>query len=168
MDLPADLAARPLVALPPQPSAGPWPTEEWPTGDVPADVALEPLLDAVMDPDGSLACTRAVVVVHRGRLVAERYGDRTDAWGEVTGEPVGPETPLLSWSMAKSMLHAVVGMLVDEGRLDLDAPRHRSRPGDPATGVRRSRWSSCSRCATASTSSRSTHPTTRAPAGCRT
>jgi len=89
---------------------------------VPAGVALDPLLDEVMDPDGPLACTRAVVVVHGGRLVAERYGDRTDAWGDVTGDPVDASTPLLSWSMAKSMLHAVVGMLVGEGRLDLDAP----------------------------------------------
>jgi len=89
---------------------------------VPAGVALDPLLDEVMDPDGPLACTRAVVVVHGGRLVAERYGDRTDAWGDVTGDPVDASTPLLSWSMAKSMLHAVVGMLVEEGRLDLDAP----------------------------------------------
>ncbi len=32
------------------------------------------------------------------------------------------ETPLLSWSMAKSMLHAVVGLLVGDGQLDLDAP----------------------------------------------
>jgi CubicO group peptidase (beta-lactamase class C family) len=32
------------------------------------------------------------------------------------------ETPLLSWSMAKSVLHCAVGLLVDEGRLDPDAP----------------------------------------------
>ena len=137
MDLPADLAHRPLVPLPPQPAGVPWPTEAWPTGDVPAGVALEPLLDAVMDPDGAHACTRAVVVIHRGRLVAERYGDRTDAWGEVTGEAVGPDTPLLSWSMAKSMLHAVVGMLVDEGRLALDAPAAVPGwgPGDPRATI---------------------------------
>ena len=99
-----------------------WPTASWPEGDVPSGVALEPLLDAVMDPDGPLARTRAVVVVHRGRLVGERYGDRTDVWGQVTGDPVDASTPLLSWSMAKSMLHAVVGMLLAEGRLRLDAP----------------------------------------------
>ncbi|MDZ7676776.1 MAG: serine hydrolase [Acidimicrobiales bacterium] len=100
----------------------PWPTDAWPEGPVPDGVRLGDLLDRVMDPDRDLARTRAVVVVHRGRLVAERYGDRTDAWGAVTGDPVDADTPLISWSMAKSMLHAVVGMLVDEGRLDLDAP----------------------------------------------
>jgi CubicO group peptidase (beta-lactamase class C family) len=29
---------------------------------------------------------------------------------------------LRSWSMAKSILHAAVGMLVDDGQLDLHAP----------------------------------------------
>lgn len=132
-----DLARRPLVPLPTQPDGVPWPTDVWPTGPVPDGVALEPLLDAVMDPEGAHGRTRAVVVVHRGRLVAERYGDRTDAWGEVTGEPVDETSPLLSWSMAKSMLHAVVGMLVAEGRLDLDAPADVPQwgPGDPRAAI---------------------------------
>jgi len=120
--LPDHVAERPLLALPPQPEGVPWPTERWPEGAVPEGVVLEPLLDAVMDPEGPLTRTRAVVVVHRGRLVAERYGDRTDAWGTVTGEPVDESTPLISWSMAKSMLHAVVGMLAEEGRIALDRP----------------------------------------------
>ena len=111
-----------MPPLPPQPADVPWPTDEWPTGPVPDGVDLEPLLDEVMDPQGALVRSRAALVVHRGRLIAERYGDRTDVWGQVTGDPVDESTPLISWSMAKSMLHAVVGMLVDEGRLDLDAP----------------------------------------------
>ena len=111
-----------LPPLPAQPSDVPWPTERWPAGPVPDAVDLAPLLDEVMDPEGPMARTRAVAVVHRGHLVAERYGDRTDAWGEPTGAPVTADTPLISWSMAKSMLHAVVGMLAAEGRLDLDSP----------------------------------------------
>lgn len=111
-----------MPALPAQPAGVWWPTDVWPEADPPAGVGLDGLLDAAMDPDGPLARTRAVVVVHRGNLVSERYGDRTDAWGEATGDPVDAGTPLISWSMAKSMLHAVVGMLVEEGRLDLDAP----------------------------------------------
>ena len=124
-----------MPPLPAQPAGVPWPTVDWPTG-APA-VDLVPLLDEVMAPDGGLARTRAVVVVHRGRLVAERYGDRTDVWGEVTGEPVTDRTPLISWSMAKSMLHAVVGMLVGEGRLDLDAPVDVPEwpPGDPRSAI---------------------------------
>lgn len=111
-----------MPPLPPQPEGVPWPTDRWPTGPVPDGVDLDALLDEVMDPDGALVRSRACVVVHHGRLIAERYGDRTDVWGQVTGDPVDENTPLISWSMAKSMLHAVVGLLVDEGRLDLDAP----------------------------------------------
>ncbi len=126
LDLPPDAPEHPMPELPDQPTGLEWPTHRWPRWPVPAGVDLDPLLDGVMDPDGALARTRAVVVVHRGRLVAERYGDRTDVWGEVTGDPVDADTPLTSWSMAKSMLHAVVGMLVDDGRLVLDEP-----PGIP-------------------------------------
>jgi CubicO group peptidase (beta-lactamase class C family) len=45
---------------------------------------------------------------------------------------VTAETRLLSWSMAKSMLHAVVGLLVAEGRLDLNAPADVPEWADPA------------------------------------
>ena len=55
--------------------------------------------------------TRAVVVVYRGRVLAERYAPG-----------VGPETPLPGWSMAKSVTGAVVGVLVGQGRLALHAP----------------------------------------------
>ena len=89
-----------------------------------------------MAPEGPLARTRAVVVVHHGRLVAERYGGETDALLEAP-RPIGPDTPLISWSMAKSMLHAVVGMLVDERRLDLDAPAPVPEwgAGDPRSAI---------------------------------
>lgn len=53
--------------------------------------------------------TRAVVVVHRGTVVAEQYADGFDA-----------DTPLLGWSMTKSVAEAMVGRLVAEGVLSLD------------------------------------------------
>jgi CubicO group peptidase (beta-lactamase class C family) len=84
-------------------------------------VDLGALMDSAFDPDGPLHQTYAVVVVHHGRLVFERYDGLLPQWDK-PGKPVVRDTPLLSWSMAKSMLHAVVGMLVAEGRLDLDAP----------------------------------------------
>jgi hypothetical protein len=49
-----------------------------------------------------LATSYAVVVVHRGRLVAERYGGHDPRSGGT--DPVGPDTTLLSWSMAKSIV----------------------------------------------------------------
>jgi CubicO group peptidase (beta-lactamase class C family) len=100
-----------------------WPTDGWPVGEPPPGVDLEPLLDRAFDPDpgNELATTYAVVVVHGGRIVAERYGGALEHF-DAPPEPVGPTTPLLSWSMAKSFLHALVGMLVADGRLDPEAP----------------------------------------------
>ncbi|HEX3793458.1 MAG TPA: serine hydrolase [Acidimicrobiales bacterium] len=110
-----------LVPLPSQPEGVPWPTTDWPTGDVPAGVDLEPLLDKICDDEGPMATTYAVVVIHRGRLVAERYQGGLPHFDHEP-DPVTPETRLLSWSMAKSMLHAIVGTLVGDGRLDPDLP----------------------------------------------
>jgi CubicO group peptidase (beta-lactamase class C family) len=100
-----------------------WPTAEWPRGDPPDAVAvdLERLLDDAFDDTGPLATTYAVIVVHGGKVVAERYQGALEHFDRPP-DPVTAQTPLLSWSMAKSMLHAVVGMLVGDGRLDLDAP----------------------------------------------
>ena len=70
-----------------------------------------------------LAETRALIVMHDGQLAAERYG-----------ADYGPETRFVSWSMAKTVTAVLVGMLVADGRLELDRgppiPAWR-RPGDP-------------------------------------
>jgi CubicO group peptidase (beta-lactamase class C family) len=119
-----------LVALPSQPAGVDWPTEEWPAGKLPPTVDLTPLLDEVCDNDGPLAETFAVLVVHRGRIVAERYQGALEHFDRPP-TPVTSETPLLSWSMAKSVLHAGVGLLVGAGRLDLDAPAPVPEWADP-------------------------------------
>jgi CubicO group peptidase (beta-lactamase class C family) len=72
----------------------------------PASAALDRLFGG-----GPVGRTDAVVVMRRGDTIVERYGPGVTA-----------TTTLRSWSMAKSMLHAVVGMLVDEGRLAMDEP----------------------------------------------
>jgi CubicO group peptidase (beta-lactamase class C family) len=110
-----------LAPLPPQPDGVPWPTDEWPEGEPAAGVEVGGLLDAVCDDSGPLARTYAVVVVHRGRVVAERYQGQLEHFDR-PADPVSADTRLLSWSMAKSMLHATVGLLVTDGQLDLDAP----------------------------------------------
>ncbi|MGX7951290.1 serine hydrolase domain-containing protein [Tsuneonella sp. HG249] len=67
--------------------------------------------------------TRAVVVMHGGRIAAERYAPG-----------YGPDTRFVSWSMAKTVTATMIGMLVADGRLRLDesppVPRWQ-RPGDP-------------------------------------
>ena len=126
-----------LVALPAQPAGVDWPTEEWPTGEVSRGVDLDPLLDEVFDDGGLLARSFAVLVVHGGRLVAERYQGALEHFDRPP-TPVTAETTLLSWSMAKSMLHAVVGMLVADGQLALDAPAavpEWADPGDPRHAI---------------------------------
>jgi CubicO group peptidase (beta-lactamase class C family) len=132
---PGDVLSAPLVALPPQLEGVPWPTKSWPTGNA-GGTALDHLLDKAFDPDGPLAETHAVVVVEGGRLVAERYGGTEP---RSTGTiPVGPESTLLSWSMAKSMLHGAVGILVGEGRLHLEeraAVPSWSAQGDPRRAI---------------------------------
>jgi CubicO group peptidase (beta-lactamase class C family) len=74
---------------------------------------LEPLLeDAFAEPNSpSLGQTHALVVVQGGRLVLERYG---------AGR--GPDDTFPSWSKAKSITQALVGLLVGDGRLDINAP----------------------------------------------
>ncbi len=119
----AEARSAPLVPLPGQPEGVPWPTDEWPEGSAPdgAGRALEELLDELLADVDAYGTTYAALVVHGGRLVAERYGGEIEHW-DGPSETVGPETRLLSWSMAKSMLHAAVGILVGDGRLAVDAP----------------------------------------------
>jgi CubicO group peptidase (beta-lactamase class C family) len=79
----------------------------------PADAALETAVDrAFAEPEPSpTRRTKAVVVVREGRIVAERYASG-----------YGFDTPLLGYSMAKSIVNALVGILVREGRLSVSQP----------------------------------------------
>ena len=131
------MPAAALPPLPPQPDGVPWPTDEWPRGEAPTAVDLDALLDRAFDTGGELSHTYAAVVIHRGRLVAERYAGQLEQF-DAPPEPVGPTTPLLSWSMAKSFLHALVGMLVADGRLDPEAPADVplwQEPGDERAAI---------------------------------
>lgn len=123
----------PLTPLPPQPEGTPFPGADWPVADLPRGVEIESLLDEMFDPESLFHETFGVVIVHRGEVVAQRYANRLPSFAG-DGDEVTSETPLLSWSLAKSMLHAVIGMLASDGRLVLDAPAPVdawSTPGDP-------------------------------------
>lgn len=73
--------------------------------------------------DSALDETRAIVIMHGGNVVAERYAPGYNA-----------ETRLISWSMAKSITATTVGLMVADGRLALDEPAPVPQwhsPGDP-------------------------------------
>lgn len=104
-------AAPSMPALPIQPKGVAWPTVEWPRGDLPARID-GPRLEAHLQRGfEDFDETHAVVIVQGGRLVLERYGPG-----------YAPDSTCLSWSMAKSITHALVGISVGDGLLDIMAP----------------------------------------------
>ena len=56
----------------------------------------------------NLPRTRALLVLYDGRIIAEKYAPGFNA-----------DTPLIGWSMTKSVMGALVGILVEEGKLSL-------------------------------------------------
>ncbi|MFN3863936.1 MAG: serine hydrolase domain-containing protein [Erythrobacter sp.] len=71
--------------------------------------------------------TRAVVLMANGRIAAERYAPGYDK-----------DTRFVSWSMAKTVTGVLIGMLVADGLLALDAPAPVplwQRPGDPRAAI---------------------------------
>ncbi|HEV7614117.1 MAG TPA: serine hydrolase domain-containing protein [Steroidobacteraceae bacterium] len=90
--------------------------ELWPDGNA---VATDPALDRLLADDALAGPgARAIVVVSHGRIVAERYAPGFSA-----------STPLLGWSMTKTVLAGLVGILVSDGRLALDQSAGWSAPG---------------------------------------
>jgi CubicO group peptidase (beta-lactamase class C family) len=100
----------------PQPAGVDWPTSTWPRATHPRQGELEAVVDEMFTMD-ELAVTNAVVIIQGGRVLVERYGGVREFFDREP-EPITAESTLLSWSMAKSMLHFLIGVLVDEGRLD--------------------------------------------------
>ena len=78
-------------------------------------------LDAIFERPEDQGISLAAVVVHRGEIVAERYGT-SPATDFGPSEQLDADSTLVSWSMAKSITHAAVGLLVVDGLIDLDAP----------------------------------------------
>jgi CubicO group peptidase (beta-lactamase class C family) len=71
--------------------------------------------------------TRAIVVVKDGRVIAERYADG-----------IGTDTPLLGFSSTKSVISALTGILIRQGRLKLDQPAPVAawrNPDDPRQAI---------------------------------
>jgi CubicO group peptidase (beta-lactamase class C family) len=116
--------ATALEPLPPPPSA---PDDGFapPTLVQPANPALAQALDRLFAtaPDEVPRQVKAVVIVKDGHVVAERYADG-----------FGIDTPVMSFSVAKSVTNALLGILTRQGRLRMLAPApvpEWSAPGDP-------------------------------------
>lgn len=78
-----------------------------------ADPLLNSALDrAFAEPDSAPhRRTKAVVIVHEDHVLAERYAPG-----------FGIATPIAGWSATKSVTNALLGILVQQGRLKMDEP----------------------------------------------
>jgi CubicO group peptidase (beta-lactamase class C family) len=122
--LPKDLLAGAPSAPPSRPDiAGPARVTS-------AKAALEAAVDrAFAEPPNGLPqrLTKSVVVVHDGRVITERYAPGYDI-----------DTPQISFSMAKTVINALIGILVRDGRLAVDQPAPVAAwrdPHDPRHGI---------------------------------
>ena len=103
-DLTSSTAPEARSGFPPQPAGVPWPTEEWTEAPWPqgADrLAVDEATDLAFA-DGAAERVRAVVIVHGGAIVYERYSPNPDD---------GPSVIMPSYSVAKSVTSAAVGIL---------------------------------------------------------
>jgi CubicO group peptidase (beta-lactamase class C family) len=122
--------AVPVISALPDPA-----TQDWPMGDRMPAAPFPPEIDtATLDAavaaafQPAEALTAAFVVVHKGRIIAERYQDGVDY-----------RTRLPSWSMGKSLTATLMGQLVQEGVYDLWAPapiEEWQAADDPRRGIR--------------------------------
>ncbi|HEY0120589.1 MAG TPA: serine hydrolase [Rhizobium sp.] len=85
----------------------PWPDGDKATSDQNETGAA--LSKLVTNPDLAGPSMRAVVVIKDGRIVAESYG-----------EGFGEGTPLIGWSMTKTVNAAIIGRLMLAGRMSFD------------------------------------------------
>jgi CubicO group peptidase (beta-lactamase class C family) len=93
----------------------------WPMGNkmdenIPANVDKAKLQKAIDDVFAEkdtthLIRTRAVIVLYNGKIIAEKYA-----------EGFSKDTKLMGWSMTKSITSALLGILVKDGKLNIDVP----------------------------------------------
>jgi CubicO group peptidase (beta-lactamase class C family) len=109
-------------------------TQPWPMGDAPEKILLPPTLqrdslqkavDAAFDPN---AYTAAFLVVHNGKIIAERYDHGASR-----------DMQLESWSMGKSITALLMGRMIQQGYFQLDDPAPVpawQQEGDPRKEIR--------------------------------
>ncbi len=119
----------PLTPFPAQPADTPWPTLAWAEALVSSDHPVRAVIEGGYAPEAleTIGEHQALVIIHRARLVFERYG-----------EGFGPTATTRSWSMAKSVTQALAGFAVMDGKLDIHAPARVPEwreAGDPRAAI---------------------------------
>lgn len=113
-----DIDGLPELTMAPPP--GDPATIAWPDGDLVEDTSLPAGVDAAaleaasewaFDRESPEQVTLSLMVVHRGKILHERYAPGVDM-----------STKTRTWSTAKSIASTLIGMMVDEGRMSLDEP----------------------------------------------
>ena len=113
-----DIDKLPQLRIPPPP--GDAARTPWPDGDLvkaqplPANIdaaALQAASDWAFKRESAEQVTLSLLVVHRGRIVHERYAPGVDI-----------TTRTRTWSTAKSIAATLFGILADQGKLSLDKP----------------------------------------------
>jgi CubicO group peptidase (beta-lactamase class C family) len=114
----------------PNPSTQPWPMGDvLPKDPLPAGInagKLKDATDTAFEPADGM--TAAFVVTWKGRIIAERYRDG-----------ITQTTALESWSMGKSLIATLMGILVRRGIYDLWQPApipEWQQEGDPRAKIR--------------------------------
>jgi len=110
-------------------------TTPWPMGDMLPDAPItgvdtaklrQGVDQAFANPAG---LTAGFIVVHKGRIVAERYANGASR-----------DMQLESWSMGKSIMGTLTGMMIQRGAYKLDDPapvaEWRKSPNDPRAKIR--------------------------------
>jgi CubicO group peptidase (beta-lactamase class C family) len=115
---------RPVTSI-----EAPTSTQTSPLMAIPADrdrAAVTRTVDSLFA-DEDMGETRALLVLQDGEPIIERYAPG-----------FGPDSKLISWSMAKTVTAILTGMMVADGKLSLDSPAPIpawQRPGDPRGAI---------------------------------
>jgi len=108
------------IATPPSPS-GNQDSIAWPLGNLTNDsmlskvnqaIIMKSLDEAFLEHDREKPLnTHAIVIVHNGQIIGERYAPGFNR-----------DSRLMGWSMTKSITSALIGILVMDGKLKVEAP----------------------------------------------
>lgn len=117
-----DVAQAAQHQFKPIPIWAPSPNVPWPTG---SQAETNPAVLALLEQDALAGPgMRGMAVIYRGRLIAQRYGQGFSA-----------TTPLLGWSMTKTVTAALVGMQIADGKLSLQQNGFWQDKADPRAQV---------------------------------